>query len=430
LKKILSYHKSIIIKGILMQLGTMAWRTLMRNKRRSLITAFSVAFGVLLSVTFTASGDYAYTNMINTSAVMGLGHLSVQHPDYQDTPTLDKRLLDATAVRQRALQTPEVTAAQIRIMGQAMFASGAKSVGGSFVAIDPDQETPAHNIFLRTLVEGRCFLDDEEHGVVVGAKIAEKLNLRLGKKLVFTLTDKDGELVSELGRVSGIFKTGDDSVDGGMVLLPLTLVRKALGYEPSAASLVAIFLADHRDAVPLKSKLARLWAQNKDIAVLSWQESQPDLAGLIKVDRLFNHLLQFLVGLVIAAGIMNTLLMSVMERRREFGVMMAVGMMPGQVVRLVLLESCWLGILGLVLGVIITTPWFFYMATVGIDFSGQIGDDYSAGGVLVDPVMKFRLYKESALWIAGAVFSLTLLAGIFPALKAGRTTPVENLKQG
>jgi ABC-type lipoprotein release transport system permease subunit len=219
-------------------------------------------------------------------------------------------------------------------------------------------------------------------------------------------------------------------VDGGVVLLPLALVRKGLGYEPGAASLVAIFLADHREAESVKTTLSRLWAKRPDIGVLTWQESQPDLAGLIKVDRLFNHLLQFLVGLVIAAGIMNTLLMSVMERQREFGIMMALGMMPGQVVRLVLLESCWLGILGLILGVIITTPWFLYMATVGIDFSGQIGDDYSAGGVLVDPVMKFRLYRESALWIAGAVFFLTLAAGIFPAFKAGRTTPVENLKQG
>jgi ABC-type lipoprotein release transport system permease subunit len=260
--------------------------------------------------------------------------------------------------------------------------------------------------------------------------MAEKLNLRLGKKLIFTLTDKDGELVSELGRVSGIFRTGDDSVDGGVVLLPLALVRKGLNYEPEAASLVAIFLSDHRAAKTVQGKLAGLWAARPEIGVLRWQESQPDLAGLIKVDRLFNYLLQFLVGLVIAAGIMNTLLMSVMERRREFGIMMALGMMPGQVVRLVLLESCWLGILGLILGMIITTPWFLYMARIGIDFSSQIGDDYSAGGVLVDPVLKFRLYRESALWIATAVFSLTMVAGIFPAFKAGRTTPVENLKQG
>ena len=413
-----------------MQLGTMAWRTLMRNKRRSVITAFSVAFGVLLSVTFTASGDYAYTNMINTSAVMGLGHLSVEHPEYQDTPTLDKRLVDSVGIQQKVLQISGVTGAQVRIMGQAMFASGAKSVGGSFLAIDSARETPAQNIFLRTLIEGQCFSSGEEHGVVVGAKMAEKLNLRLGKKLIFTMADKNGELVSELGRVSGIFKTGDDSVDGGVVLLPIALVRRGLGYEPNAASLVAVFLDDHRQAEAVKGKLFRMLARSKEAAVLTWQESQPDLAGLIGVDRLFNYLLQFLVGLVIAAGIMNTLLMSVMERRREFGIMMALGMMPGQIVRLVLLESCWLGVLGLILGMVITAPWFLYMARIGIDFSAQIGEDYSAGGVLVDPVMKFRLYRESALWIAGGVFSLTLLAGIFPAFKAGRTVPAENLKQG
>jgi len=413
-----------------MQLGTMAWRNLMRNKRRTLITAFSVAFGVLLSVTFTASGDYAYTNMINTGAIMGLGHLSVEHPEYQDTPTMDKRLRDAEDIRQHLLQASGVTAARIRIMGQAMFASGAKSVGGTFIAIDPDQETPAYNIFLRTLVDGRCFTADEEHGVVVGAKMAEKLNLRLGKKLIFTLTDKNGDLISELSRVSGIFKTGDDSVDGALVLLPLELVRGALGYEPKAASLVAVFLDDHREASALQGVFAGIWAGRPDIAILRWQQSQPDLAGLIAVDRLFNYLLQFLVGLVIAAGITNTLLMSVMERRREFGIMMALGMMPGQVVRLVLLESCWLALLGLALGVVITTPWFLYMAGIGIDFSRQIGEDYSAGGVLIDPVMKFRLYRESAMWIGGAVFSLTLAAGIFPAFKAGKTPPVENLKQG
>ncbi|HIJ90711.1 MAG TPA: ABC transporter permease [Deltaproteobacteria bacterium] len=413
-----------------MQLGTMAWRTLMRNKRRSVITAFSVGFGVLLSVTFTASGDYAYTNMINTSAVMGLGHLSVEHPDFRDTPTLDKRLVDAEAVQQRVLQISGVTGALVRIMGQAMFASGAKSVGGAFIAIDPAQETPAHNIFLRTLIEGQCFSAGEDRGVVVGAKMAEKLNLRLGKKLIFTMTDKNGELVSELGRVSGIFRTGDDSVDGGVVLLPLDLVRKALGYEPTAASLVAIFLEDHRAAKTIQGDLAQLWSRSKEITVLTWQESQADLAGLIAVDQLFNYLLQFLVGLVIAAGIMNTLLMSVMERQREFGIMMALGMMPGQVVRLVLLESCWLGILGLALGVVITTPWFLYMTRIGLDFSGQIGTDYSAGGVLIDPVMKFRLYRESAMWIAWAVFFLTIVAAIFPAFKAGRMTPVENLKQG
>ena len=265
-----------------MQLTTMAWRTLMRNKRRSVITAFSVVFGVLLSVTFTASGDYAYTNMINTGAVMGLGHLSVEHPEYQDTPTLDKYLRDAVAVQQRALQTQGVTAAQSRIMGQAMFASGAKSVGGAFIAIDPAQETPTHNIFLRTLVAGQCFSPEEEHGVVVGAKMAEKLNLRLGKKLIFTMTDKDGELVSELARVSGIFKTGDDSVDGAVVLLPLALVRKGLGYEPNAASWWRFFLRTTERRKRSGACSADFWAGARKLPCSPGRRASPIWPGLLR----------------------------------------------------------------------------------------------------------------------------------------------------
>ena len=412
-----------------MQLGAMAWRTLMRSRRRSLITCFSVAFGVLLAVTFTASADYSYTSMINTSARMGLGHLSVQHPAYNETPTLDRRLVEAETVRQAALAIPGVAAARIRIMGQAMFASGARSQGGSFIAIDPGEERPGENIFLGNLVEGACFVESDGHGVVVGRKMAEKLNLRPGRKLIFTLADKNGELVSEISRVSGIFATGDDAVDGSLVLLPLGLVRDVLAYEPGAASLVALFLADHRRAAAVRAELAGRLAGLSGLAVRTWRETQADLAGLITVDRLFNYLLQLLVGLVIAAGIMNTLLMSVMERCRDFGIMLALGMTPGRIVRLVLLESCWIGLVGLLLGAFLTLPWYLFMSRVGIDFSAQIGNDYSAGGVLVDPVLKFALSWQTALAIGAAVFALTMLAGIFPAIKAGRTVPVENLKR-
>ena len=139
--------------------------------------------------------------------------------------------------------------------------------------------------------------------------------------------------------------------------------------------------------------------------------------------------MQLLVGLVIAAGIMNTMLMSVFERTREFGMMLAIGLSPWQLVRMVFIESCWIGVLGLILGIVINIPWYAYMSEVGINLSRQIGEDYSAGGVLVDPVLKFRLFKESAVAILAAVFGLTMIAGLYPAFRAGRVPPVESLKE-
>jgi len=410
-----------------MKLGKMAWRNLWRRKRRTLITGISIGFGVMLAVTFTGTGDYGYTNMINTSAIMGLGHVTIEPHGYNQTPSLDKRLRKTEQIRERVLAMPGVNDAIVRIMGQAMFASASKTIGGVFMGIDPAQESPEQNLLIRSLVQGELFSGKDSRGVVVGSKMAEKLNLRIGKKLVYTTTDISGEIVSEIARVTGIFKTGVNEVDGGMVLLPINSVRATLHYDAQDATLLAVIINDQRYAERMRDKIS-LAEGDPQIEVLSWQQTQTELAGVITMDRSGNYISQFLIGLLIAAGILNTLLMSVLERTREFGVMMAVGMSPRTLFMLVVVESLWLAIIGIVIGIIITAPWYAYLYYVGLDFSGAIGEDYSAGGILVDPLIRIRLYKESIIAILTGIFSLTLLAGLYPAWRAGRIPPVESLK--
>jgi ABC-type lipoprotein release transport system permease subunit len=410
-----------------MKLGSMAWRNLWRRKRRTLITAISIGFGVMLAVTFTGSGDYWYTNMINAGATMGLGHITVEPHGYNQTPSLDKRLLNAGEVRKHVLTMRGVSNAIVRIMGQAMFASASKTIGGMFLAVDPSQESPDQNLLLRSLIQGQLFPGADGRGIVVGSKMAKKLNLRIGKKLVYTTTDVSGEIVSEIARVTGIFETGVGEVDGALVLLPINSVRAILHYDDEDATLVAVSVNDQRYAERIRDKIAAE-VGNPLREVLTWKQTQTELASIITMDKSGNYITQVLIGLLIAAGILNTLLMSVLERTREFGVMMAVGMSPATLFKLVLVESFWLALIGLAVGIIITAPWYAYLHYVGLDFSGAIGKDYSAGGVLVDPIFRIRLYKESIIAILAGVFSLTLLSGIYPAWRAGRTPPVESLK--
>ncbi len=410
-----------------MNSGKMAWRNLWRRKRRTLITAISIGFGVMLSVTFTGTGDYGYTKMINASAIMGMGHITVEPREYNQTPSLDKRLTNAGELRKQILKRTGVNDAVVRIMGQAMFASASKTIGGMFLGVDPDQESVENNLLLRSLVEGELFPNTDGRGAVVGSKLAEKLNLRIGKKLVYTTTDVNGEIVSEIARVVGIYKTGVNEVDGTMVMLPINSVRTTLNYNTQDATLVAVTINDQRHAEKIRDEMDIVMADPQR-NILSWQQTQPDLAGLITLDRSGNYISQLLIGLLIAAGILNTMLMSVLERTREFGVMMAVGMSPARLFKLVMVESLWLAILGIIIGVIITTPWYAYLYHVGLDFTGAIGDDYSAGGVLIDPIIRIRLYKESVIAILSGVFTLTLLSGIYPAWRAGRIPPVESLK--
>lgn len=410
-----------------MNLNQLAWRNIWRRKRRTMITAFSIGFGVMLAVTFTGSGDYTYTNMIDMGASMGMGHVTVEPVGYHLKPTLDKRLAGADKLYQRIAALDGVADATVRITGQAMFASARKSVGGAFIAVDPALETAENNLLMRSIVEGELFDDKQGRGVVIGSKLARKLHVGIGKKLVYTTTDANGEIVSDIARVTGIFTTGIDMVDGIMALLPIGSVQKALNYAPDEATLIAVVISDQRRAEAMRDRIAAL-SEVKDAAVLTWKKSQPDLAGVIAFDKAGNYISQFLVGLLIAVGILNTMLMSVLERTREFGVMMAVGMAPGTLFRLVMVESFWLAIVGLLLGIVITAPWYYFLYHTGIDFSGAFGNDFSYGGVLVDPVFKARLFKESIMAILGGVFVLALLAGLYPAWRAGRVPPVESLK--
>jgi ABC-type lipoprotein release transport system permease subunit len=414
-----------------MNVNKLAWRNLFRRKRRTFITAFSIGFGVMLSVTFTGTGDYSYTKMIDLGASMGMGHVTIEPAGYNLKPTLDKRLKQTEALRKQVLAMSEVTDAMRRISGQAMFASANKSIGGAFIAIDPSMETAANNLLIRSLVEGKIFESDTRRGIVIGSKLAKKLNLRIGKKIVYTTTDVSGEIVSDIARVTGIFTTGISMVDGAMALLAIADVQKTLGYSENEATLIAMIIKDQRHAEDIRDEIAaaiRLQPQYGQTAVLSWKQAQPDLAGVITMDKSMNYISQFLIGLLIAAGILNTMLMSVLERTREFGVMMAVGMSPRLLFRLVIVESFWLAVLGLILGVIITAPWYYYLYNTGIDLSGAFGNDFSYGGVLIDPVFKARLFNESIVAILASVFTLAMCAGAYPAWRAGRVPPVDSLK--
>jgi ABC-type lipoprotein release transport system permease subunit len=398
-----------------------------RRKRRTYITTFSIGFGVLLSATFTGMADDSYTKMIDTSATMGLGHVTVEPKGYNETPALDKRIFNTYQMKDMIQRIPGVKYAHIRIMGQAMLASANKSIGGVFIGIDPGMETGEHSLFIRSIVEGQLFTGTDSPGAIVGNKVAKKLNIGINKKLVYTTTDVNGEIVSEMARVTGIFETGVSEVDGSMILLPIDRVRATLGYGSADATLISVVIEDQRRAIKMRDMIN---SQVGDSAreVLSWKETQSDLASIITLDKAGNRIIQILLGLLIAAGILNTLLMSVMERTREFGVMMAVGMSPFTLFRLVIMESIWFGILGLLLGIIITIPWYSFMYYHGIDFTGMVGSDYSASGVLIDPLMKIRLFKESSAAIMAGVFTLTILSGIYPAWHAGRVPPVESLK--
>ncbi len=404
----------------------MAWRNLWRSRRRTLITLASVGLGVWLAVTFIGMAHWSYGSMIDASARQGYGHVTVWPEGYGLAPSLKLRLADAEALRARVLGLPGVDDATARIAGQAIFATASRSVGGAFFAIDPRRESASNNLFLKSIVEGEVFAEPGARGAVIGRVMAERLGLRIGKKLVVTAVDVHGEIVSEMARVSAIFDSGVDDVDGSIVVLPIDLVRAALGYDAGAATMVSVYAASHRDSAEVAAAVSGV-ASRPGVEVLDWEGTQPELAGTIALDASTNYILQLLLGLLVAAGVLNTMLMSVLERQREFGVMLALGVTPGQLTGLVLVESVLVGLVGAALGGLVSVPWYVWMRRVGIDLSESFGE-MDAGGVLMDPVLHLDLTVSASLAILAGVIALTALAGIYPAVRAGRQVPVESLK--
>ncbi|MEM6989911.1 MAG: ABC transporter permease [Myxococcota bacterium] len=407
-------------------LATLAWRNIWRNRRRTLITLFAISFGVLLAATITGLGDYSYGRMIDHAAKIGGGHVVVQHPEFQELPNLKKTVGDAGAVRETAEADPRVVRAVPRITGAALVATAASSQGASFMAIDPAAEDTSTLAVLDDVVEGEMLAGTDTAGVVLGYKLAETLGLRLGKKLVYTVTDRHGEIVSGLARVKGLVKTGSPSLDGGLCLLPIDTMRKLLGYGPDEATQVAIFVGDHRDATDVAATMQA--SVQPDAVALDWAEASPELAGFIAMDRGGAIAIEITVMFLLAAGVFNTLLVSVLERMREFGIMTALGFSAGALFVLVMWESIWIAAVGLVAAAVLTAWPYHYLATTGIDYSEMVGEGSEVAGIAIESVLRADLHFESGVVIVLCVFVSTIAAGLYPAWKAGRTNPADVIR--
>jgi ABC-type lipoprotein release transport system permease subunit len=409
----------------------MAWRNLWRNRRRTLLTLSSIAFGTMLAILFTGMGDSNFSELIDFAARMGGGHVTLQHPEYLDTPTLSRTVRDGARLREAALRDPEVERVVTRIAGQVMLATASQSYGALVIAFDPAAEDETTLSVLEALSEGELFGSTRGNGIILGKRLADNLDAGLGRKVVYTLTDRHGEIVRDVARVSGIIRTGAPTVDGGLCMLPIDTLRGVLGYEPDESIQIGLFLDDQRRSEEVAARLGQ--ALGTGVSALTWKQTQPDLAGFITMKVVSGRILELIIMVLVAAGIFNTLFVSVMERIREFGIMMALGFGPATLFGLVMCESLWLGLTGLLLAAGVTAAPYYYLATTGFDTAalmGSAGGEVGAevAGVALSTTIHVGIYPENALMIAALVLLATLLSGVYPAWRAGRVVPVESIR--
>ncbi len=401
-----------------------AARGIGRNPRRSLLTAGATAFGLAAFWFLYAFADGFFEQMIENSTGYLTGDLQIEQRGFREELSPERVITDPQPLLARLRSLPQVRAAAPRVKVQAMVSSSTATEPLLLHGVVPALEQKI-TVLQRALVEGRYLAAGDKRGIVLGRKLVDKLGLQLGEKLVVTVQLADGSLGSAAYRLVGVFRTGNDLFDTTLGLVSLSAAQRLMGMEDGAVSLIAVALQDRREVAQVAETL-RSALRGSPYEVLTWQELLPVVVQMIDLSKLDFYVVLAVVFAVVAMGVMNTLLMSVLERTREFGVMMALGTHPWQILRIVVYESVILGLAGIAAGAVLGLALVAYFGDQGMNLAAF------AGATETIPGMTSTVYPVLMLAHIGlptvVLFLIGLLAALYPAARAARLEPVRAIR--
>lgn len=413
----------------------LAFRNLRRHKRRSLITASAIVFSYALMIIFQGMAHGGHTQMIDMGVRLGSGHVVVQAEGYQGEKTLDTIIHEPAPVLQSIADSGVEALVAPRLVGTGLARAGSKSVGVGIAGVAPAREKATNDLAADDKrVAGDWLRPRDElafanlpSDVYLGSTLAETLAVGIGDRVALTVQPKDAdEPRSAAFLVRGIFETGNDELDGFFVQVPLEDAQELLGVG-DVLTQIALVLPDLERTEAVHATLAAALA-GRGLEVLPWQEALPELYEFVVLDDASMYLFMGILFILVALGIFNTVLASVIERTREFGLLMAIGSRPRRQFRLVMTEALLIGVFGLLFGLAIGLAGNAYLTTNGIDFAAIAGEQaVDAGGINMAIVMYSKLTPFAAVASFVTVFLIVILSALWPAARAARLEPLEAL---
>ena len=402
-----------------------AWRNVWPNRRRSRLTMAAIAFACALLVFMLSFQFGSYEAMINAAVKVHTGYFQIQAPGYQDKREIRLVVADPEAVARLIDAVPEVTAYTFRANAFSLAASNDRTYGISVTGIDPVREFNVSS--LKTLVRDGVFLSPGDGPeALVGALLAKNLRVGIGDPITLLGQGRDGSIAATVVTVKGIFASGQDDFDRNALYIPLGYFQELYAMRGAVHEIVG--MTSSIWAVPaverrLKQELERLDRdKNGPLAILDWKALMPGLAQGIYLDLVSGLIFYLLLIVVVAFSIMNTFLMAIFERTREFGVLMAIGTTTGRLTRLLLTESMMMTFVGMGAGMLLGSLVTLYYQIVGIDFGGasEILKQYGIPGRM------YPILTVPSLVIGPfLVCFITFWAALWPALRVRRLTPVK-----
>jgi putative ABC transport system permease protein len=397
-----------------------AWRNIFRQKRRTVLTVLTMFGGFTLSAISIGWADGTYNRIIDMFTRNRLGHIQIHAKGYLDRPSLYTWIDDYQEIGNEIQHLSGVEAWAPRLYSAGLASVGEKSAGVRIIGIDPQRESRATR-FEKKVVQGRSFSSQPSHEAILGKGAAQRLDAQPGEQIVIVSQGADGSIANDLYSIVGIVESGDPLLDQSAFYLNLKDAQDLLVLDGRVHEIAVI--VKKLSLVSRVVREIRLALNNPKLDVAPWQEFARSFYVAMQADKEGNWIMLFVVVMIVAIGVLNTVLMTVLERTREYGVMRALGTRQVQVFRLVIVEVALMAVIGLVIGFGLSLLVNHQLSIHGI----AMPHPFRYGGV--EFTHYYSEVNARSLYIpAITVFFSAILVSIFPALRAARIAPARALR--
>ncbi|MFT3706617.1 MAG: ABC transporter permease [Archangium sp.] len=402
---------------------SLGWRNIWRNRRRTLISMSAIGVGLALVIFYSALVGGMMSGAKNQLDDGGMGHVEIFAKGYRPRRELAMTLPDLSTWQDK-LKLPAGTQIGQRVVARGLATSAHGSEPVQLWGVDWKAEADLSTA-VRSIKQGALPEADDAHGVVIGEQLAERLALKPGSKVRLMVQRADGEMGADLFKVRGIFHSVSPALGKRQIFVSLAAARELIGAE-GVSHQVVVQLQNPDDSARVASELQAALGDRYE--VLTWGQLIPVLERMEKLTDNVVFVIAIFVYLLVGLGVLNTMLMSVLERTREFGVLLSLGTRARQVVQIVLAESFWIATVSGLAGAALGTFLSWYFSSHGVQISST-AESMDLGGATLSTLVKTRFNLADVIKASSFVYAMALIVGLYPAFRITRLQPAEALRR-
>jgi putative ABC transport system permease protein len=403
-------------------LTKIAWRNIWRNKIRSLVVIIALALGLWAGAFSSAFYEGMMKQRINDVIESEMSHFQFHEPNFREELQAKYFISGAESIEADMASAPHVIGSTGRVVATAMMGSANKNGAAKLIGVDPEKEKVVTKLNEK-LIEGDYFESVSRNPILISQKMAESFHVKLKSKLVLTVQDLNGEIVASSFRVVGIYKSGNGMLDEVNAYVRRSDLPSIMSLDAQDYHEIAVLLDNHDLAEPMAAEYQEKYP---NLEVKSWLDLATGMRYMVEAGSTFAYVIVGIILIALLFSIINTMLMAVMERTREIGMLMAVGFNKRKVFMMIMLETVFLSMIGGPLGLLVAFLFIQATGTNGIDL-GAMGETYNELGF--SAIVYPELALESYINITVMVFAMAILAAIYPARKALKLNPSEAIRK-